>query len=108
MEHDVIVSIGSADGTRTASSPGTAMWKDPDIPRCMSNVSVDESVASRYLARRVRATTVWPRSRFRKRGENGMRRSGRRNSTSVIRACVKYGSSARQTASTSGSSGNAS
>ena len=37
--------------------------KSPDMPRCTSSVSPDDSDASRYLARRVTAVTRWPTSR---------------------------------------------
>ena len=79
--------------------------KEPDIPRCIRSVSSDDSGRTRYLARRVTSSTVWPMSRSRNRFGKGVRRFRRRTITSAKRASSITGAIRRRTDSTSGSSG---
>ena len=99
VEHDVIVRVAAIAGRPSATR------NEPDMPRCISRLSPDESAASRYFARRVSSSVVAPASRRANRRGNGARKSGRRSSTRSIRAPTITGSSCRRTASTSGSSG---
>ena len=78
---------------------------DPDIPRCISSVSPDDSSASRYFARRLSRVIVHPSRRARKRRGKRVRRSERWRVTRSNRAPSNAGSSSRRVVSTSGSSG---
>ncbi len=78
-EDDVVVrfAFSPARGGTAATSvcPPRSTRNEPDMPRCMMSVSPPSSAASRYLARRVKASILRPVSRSAKRSGKGTRRS---------------------------------
>jgi hypothetical protein len=95
----------SSRSLSSRSSSTRSTRNQPDMPRCITSVSPDESGVTRYFARRVTDITRVPIRRAAKFSGSGPRKSARRAITASKRAPAITGSSIRRTVSTSGNSG---